>query len=205
MIFDPRQRRAALHNFLVTHKIRPYPLVQAAGLSESVVRGYLAGRSSSITDKNYEKLAEAASALLGRRVTADELRGEITQRTDLAIDAYLGTDSTILDYSGTEPVRYVKAPDDLADGGALMVKDSAGLPMFEAGDVLIWAKPDSDVTPALGKIAVVQIKNGPRVLRRLMRGRGRYRYHLLAINSSTPPLEDRLVLSVAPIVWVRRA
>lgn len=76
MAFDPEQRRAALRSFLGDNKeLNPGLWETTAGLGEGTLRKFLKGKTETLTDKTYEKLADAASHVLGRLVLPHELQG----------------------------------------------------------------------------------------------------------------------------------
>ena len=86
-----------------------------------------------------------------------------------------------------------------------IVEGMAGKPLFCAGDVLFIGREIRELETFIGKEAVVQIKDGPRLVRRVLHGTRRGRYHLLGISDATPPLEDQAIAAAAHIEWVRRA
>lgn len=76
MAFDPEQRRAALRTFLADHKeLNPGLWETTAGLGEGTLRKFLKGRTETLTDKTYERLADAASSVLKRSILPHELQG----------------------------------------------------------------------------------------------------------------------------------
>jgi hypothetical protein len=76
MAFDPEQRRSALRSFLKDHeKLNPGLWETTAGLGEGTLRKFLKGRTETLTDKTYERLADAASHVIGRSVLPQELQG----------------------------------------------------------------------------------------------------------------------------------
>lgn len=81
--YDSAQRRDALRKFLEANKFSVLQWTKAAGLTESSLRHFLAGRSRSLGDETYEKLARAASELVGHPVSASELRGELPPRVPI--------------------------------------------------------------------------------------------------------------------------
>lgn len=82
------KKRRAIEAFLRATGLKPFPLAKAAGVSEGTVRNFLDGRSETLTDRTYEKLAAGASKLLGRPVRAAELRGEVhLESSDVEVQA----------------------------------------------------------------------------------------------------------------------
>ncbi len=105
--YDPAKRREALRTFIEREKLSVLGWTKKAGLTESSVRHFLAGRSDSLNDKTYESLAYAASRHLNRPVSANELRGEQVNKIP------------IVDITGMARYGRLRAPspalDDFAD------------------------------------------------------------------------------------------
>ncbi len=64
--YDPEDARRALRAYLATKKERLAPWCQRAGISESAVRGFLRGRSQSLSGRTLERLAQADGVEIGR-------------------------------------------------------------------------------------------------------------------------------------------
>lgn len=200
MSADARQRRAALLAFMTAHNLNPWPWTQASEVANSALAGFLAGRSDTMTDKTYVKLASGASDLLGRRVSVAELHGEKPApqlQVRHAVDP-MGEVVTL-----TQPFESVDAPPHLAGGQAVIVRADTPAAGWDAGDVLFAGSALQDVTPLLGHLALVQVKEGPMLVRKILKGSRRHRYHL--IGSGASMLVDRAVAWAAPIRWIRKA
>ena len=90
-------------------------------------------------------------------------------------------------------------------GDALLVSDNAAAPAFEAGDMLWPGKARRDVGELIGRIVVVQLADGSRLVRRLLRGSHPDRFDLQAVNAAGALQADQTVIEAAPIRWIRKA
>lgn len=76
MAVDTDHRRSAMRAFLQNHKTLNANLWERrAELGEGTLRKYLEGKTKTLTGQTYDKLKEAASDLLGRKVQLYELDG----------------------------------------------------------------------------------------------------------------------------------
>lgn len=71
-----KRARAALQAFMDANGLNPFGWARASNIGDGTVRSYLDGRSRSMSDRTYNKLAQGAAKLLKRPVAAAELRGE---------------------------------------------------------------------------------------------------------------------------------
>jgi len=62
MAYDPENLRQSIRAFMAARGLRTAPWCRCAGVQESALRGFLAGRSRSLTIETMAKLAEAANA-----------------------------------------------------------------------------------------------------------------------------------------------
>lgn len=103
MTYDPEVRRTVLRDFMKVNGLREQPWEIAAGVGQGTIRAFLKGRTKSLTDKTYEKLAQGASKVLGAKVFARELRGEVLA-PDLSITVPRHVPSTSGDRETTEEI-----------------------------------------------------------------------------------------------------
>ena len=205
---DPDQRRRALKAFQATYLLRTFPWCKAARVAESTLRGFLNGDQDSLGDRNYEKLAAAASELLvekrqGKPVTAAELRGE--QPTALVkIEAYVGAGAEIRPIDGDHLGEWLEAPPFGQPLSAALVRGDSALPMFEDDDVLFYPAPRRALVGLIGRVVIADLQDGRRLVKRLQRGQKPGRWHLLSINPASPMIENVAIDAAAPIAWVRR-
>lgn len=187
------------------HKLRPYPWTQESNVANSALVSFLKSTdpNKTLTDRTYERLAVGAAKILGRRVNAAELRGEAPP-PEARVVSFIGAGAEVFPVAGDETIEWVDAPPGFA-GEALIVRGDSGLPMYEPGDVLFATTRHEDPSRYLGRIVVVQVaREGPRLLKKLLKGSRKNRYHLLSVNPAAGMLEDQALEWVAPIDWVRK-
>ena len=205
MSFDPEQRRAALNAFIRAHSLKVLPWCTAAGLNEASLRGFLAKRTRSLSDETYVLLADAATELLARAVTAAELRGELPRTVEVPLRHYVGAGDEVHIIDGDEAIDYVEAPPGYAKGSAAVVRGESMRPTYDPGDLLFFRRRESP--PAFKDLplrpVIVQVKDGRLLVKKLLPGTKRGRYHLLSVNPLTPVIQDQVVESIARIGWIK--
>ena len=204
MSTTPDQHRRALHNWLTVHRISGSRLSLESGLSRAFVSAFLNGHSDRLISSNWTKLAEGASRLIARTVTVGELQGDFDQAQHIEIRFKAGAGAEIHKIDGDGGFADTIAPPGFV-GTACMVVGDSGLPMFEPGDVLFIAPGEKPSDRMLGKVMVVRVKDGPELVKRVLRGSRKGRYDLQSINPGSPTLPDRALAEVAAIRWIRRA
>ena len=207
MAFDPIQRRAALKQFLKDNKkLKVFPWSERADLAEATLRGFIAGRSRTLSDETYEKLAEAASQILERPVNAAMLRGEKPWTAEIQVLGYVGAGDEILRSAVDGGLGGEPAPPGYEDGGAAIVRGDSMRPVFDDGDILFFRSQEPPIgKPIPKRPVIVQVRGGPLYVKRILAGSKRGLFHLLSINPVMPVLEDRPVESIARIGWVKPA
>jgi len=209
MPLDPNQRRHALRRFMTTHKLKVFPWCKAAGVGEATVRGFLKGEQDSLGDRTYEKLAAAATEMdlalrEGRPVSAAELRGD-TAPAQIRIESYVGAGAEVRPIDGDLLDDWEDAPPSPGlPLQAAKVRGDSGEPMFEDGDVLFYSEPTKQIARLAGEVAIVQLEDGRRLVKRLQRGQRPRTWHLVSINPTSKMIENALVETAAPILWVKR-
>lgn len=78
MDFDPEQRRAALKGFMSRATLKASPWEAESGLGEGTLRKFLDGKTDTLTDRTYAKLAAGASRLTGKIVSILDLQETLT-------------------------------------------------------------------------------------------------------------------------------
>jgi phage repressor protein C with HTH and peptisase S24 domain len=204
MSSQAERRRRALMNWLVVHSISASALSLAAGMSRAFLSSHSNDYSSDMKVSSWEALAAGASKLTGRTVTVGELQGDFDQPQHIEIAFKAGAGAEIFKVDGDGGFGDTVAPPGFV-GTACMVVGDSGVPMFEPGDVLFIAPAEKPSERILGKVMVVKIKDGPEMVKRVMRGSRKGRYDLQSINPGSPSLPDRALDEVAHIRWVRRA
>ncbi|MGQ3297723.1 S24/S26 family peptidase [Reyranella sp.] len=208
MPYDSEQRRQALRNFMKTHNLQPKAWARAAGLSESALWPFLGKKvnpTEALTDDTYEALADAASELLDTRIRAAQLRDEAPWTADIRIESYVGAGDEVQMIGVDGGLGTTAAPPGYEGGGAVIVRGDSMQPVFNSGDLLFFQKrePPSVANPA--KPLIVEVRGGPLYVKKVLKGSKRGHFHLLSINPNTPVLQDRPVMSIAKIGWVKPA
>jgi len=195
-------RRRALQAFIDRYEIEVQTWTNLSGLSESVVRHFLADRSQSMSDRTYSLLADGASQLpqlQGRRVTAAELRGELPVVRMVPLSSRVGAGERVYNFDGDSPLEHVAVPMGVDATEAIEVDGDSMRPLYGPRDTLFPAPQSREFGRFLGKIVVVQVKNGPRLVKQLMRGSRKDRFNLVSINPAHAVIEDQPLEWVAPI------
>ena len=106
---------------------------------------------------------------------------------------------------GDEPLDYTDGPPGYAMGAAVIVRGESMRPTFDPGDMLFFRiredPPAFKDLPA--RAVIVQVKDGPLYVKKLLPGTKRGRYHLLSVNPQMPLLQDQPVESIARIEWIK--
>jgi len=205
MSFDPVQRRNALKAFAKVHSLKVFPWTKAAGLSEATLRGFLAARTRTLSDETYVQLAEAASEILGRTISAGELRGEMPRAVEVPLRHYVGAGDEVHIIDTEDAIDYVEAPPGYAKGSAAVVRGESMRPTFDDGDMLFFRKREDP--PAFKDMplrpVIVEVLDGALYVKKMLPGTKRGRFHLLSVNPLTPVLQDQAVESIARIGWIK--
>jgi phage repressor protein C with HTH and peptisase S24 domain len=192
--------RKALTAFMESRGLVRTTWCKASGVSESSVRWFLSGRTRSLNDATYRKLAA------NQNVPVAVLRGEeIALTRTLPIRSYVGAGAEVIPFDDDPPIDTVALPDwsDLASEGYVVRGDSMR-PMFHDGDVLFPQRYASSPDRHVGGIVLVELKDGRRLVKKLMRGARSGRWTLLSVNPDEPPLQDQQVVRAAGIPFVKR-
>ncbi len=171
------------------------------GLSEVTYRSHENGvRALTLpAAKRYAKLLKRDFAWL---LTGQEPAA--APAPELPLFGYAGAGAQVFPFDGnTDPVDYVPAPPDLERGAAVIVKGDSMLPRFADGDTLYFDRGQTPIEFAIGRECVVQVENGPVLVKRVERGTRKGRFHLMSINPAVPTLEDQRLTWAAEIRWTR--
>lgn len=206
MPYNPEQRRQALQSFIDANNLQPKAWAREAKLSESALWPFLRGKKTkALGDDTYEALADAATDLLGRRVSSGELRGEPPAHVEIPVAHYVGAGDEVHIIDGDGSFDYIEAPPGFAKGAAAIVRGDSMRPTFDPGDMLFFRRrePPPPMKELPLRPVIVQIKNGPLMVKKLLPGTKRGRFHLISVNPLTPPLQDQPVESIARIGWIK--
>lgn len=174
-----------------------------ADLSEATVRGFLHGRTRTLGDETYELLAAAASSLLDRNISAAELRGDLAFPVSVPIRHYVGAGDEVYPVDGDGNIDYVDAPPGFEKGQAFVVRGDSMRPVYDDADVLFCRRREPPPSDPTKRAVIVEVKDGPLLVKKLLPGTRKGRYHLLSINPVTAVLADRPVVSIGRIGWVK--
>lgn len=208
MVKDPynaEARRRVLRGFVDRNKFKIQTWTNASDLSEAGLRNFLEGRSDSMSDRTYAKLAAGASKLLGRKIDASALRGDPPPHVEIPIHHYVGAGDQVHVIEGDDAFDYTEAPPGFENGGAGIVRGESMLPIFEPGDVLFWRHLERPPTEPSKRAMIVKVVDGPLYVKKLLPGTKKGLYYLLSVNPNTEVLRDLPVEAVARIGWVKPA
>lgn len=204
--YNADARRRVLQGFLDRNRLKVQTWTKAAGMSESVVRHFLEGRSESMSDRTYARLAAGATKLLERAIDPSALRGDPPPAAEVPIHHYVGAGDQVFPIDGNDDaIDYTEAPPGYQDGGAAIVRGESMRPLFEPGDIVFWRRLERPPTEATKRAVIVQVKDGPLLLKKVLPGTKKGFYYLLSLNPTTPVMNDQPVEAIARIGWVRPA
>ena len=192
---------AALKRFMEAHGLKPHPWAQAAGLRSSTLYNFLSGKSLSLSGDTLERLAKAAGA------TVDEiLSGEKTNKQAQGPDVWIRFSVGVFGrlFEMEKPVQVQRpagVPPEVEVVAARV--DGDGLHPIPGGWVVYYEAKPRDPEALIGKLCVVQVAGGQRLIREIRRGPNSGLYTLLSWTAS--PMEQvevqaaHLVISISQI------
>lgn len=197
---ESEKRRRALKAYIDANGIKILPWATAAGVSEAAVRLFIKGRTESLNETTYRKLATAAE------VTVAELLGEYTPPVELPLWGYAGAGEKVHTFEGGDhpALETVDAPPGMKNGAAVIVRGDSMLPRMRNGDVLFFEMQESPPQTLLSEECVVRLADGTMLVKSLARGTKRNRFHLVSINPKVAVMKDQAVAWASPIQWIRR-
>lgn len=196
-------RRRVLQAFIDRNKIKVQTWTNASGMSESVVRHFLAGRAESMSDRTYARLAAGAAKILERPVDPSALRGDPPPHIEIPIHHYVGAGDQVHLIDDVGAFDYTGAPPGFEAGAAGIVRGDSMRPIFEPGDVLFWRHLERPPADPPKRAVIVKVKDGPLFVKKLLPGTRKGHYYLLSLNPNTPPMHDQPVEAIARIGWVK--
>lgn len=183
--YDEEALRHALQRFMEVRALNPFAWARAADVSDNALRNFLNRRSHTLTDKTLQKLAAAANA------TVAEISGHAPHDMEIPILGKAGAGDVVVMFDDEqEPIDYLPRR-KLKRPGALIVQGDSMLPRYQDGDIIIFEQDEAPPDRYLGRDCVVALRNNQILLKRLLRGSRRGRYHLASINPTVPPLENQ--------------
>ena len=191
---------AAFKRFMDERGLKPHPWAQAAGLRSSTIYNFLSGKSLSLSSDTLERLAKAAGA------SVDEiLSGE---KTNHRSDAPVLVPYTVGVYGrlfAMDRPMHVQRPAGVpAEVEVVAARiDGDGLHPVPDGWLVYFEAQARDPEALIGKLCVVQVAGGQRLIREIRRGQNPGLYTLLSWSAS--PMEQaqvqaaHLIISIAQI------
>jgi hypothetical protein len=198
MSYDANKRRAALRSFLSDTGLKEYPLEVEAGVGPGTIRAFEGGRTKTMTDETYSKLAAAATKMLGRMVTVAQMQGEGKLST-VPISSRIGAGARVYPIDGDHPLGYVEVPKGVAATEAWQVDGDSMRPLYGPRDLLFPSSKRRDPAALVGRIVGAQIIGGLRTVKVLRRGTRKGRWTLESVNPEHASLEDQQLEWVALI------
>lgn len=149
-------------------------------------------------------LGVSAPELLGRPVSLRPAQ-EVPQTP---IKHYVGAGDEVHLFDGDDAFDETPAPPGFEGdkGAAAIVRGESMRPIYDPGDMLFFRfrfDPPATAKDMPSRPVIVQVKDGPLYVKKLLPGTRKGRFHLLSINPLTAVLQDQLVESFAYIEWVK--
>jgi phage repressor protein C with HTH and peptisase S24 domain len=149
-------------------------------------------------------LGQSAAELLGKPLALRPAQDQ----PETPVAHYVGAGDEVHIIDGDAPVDYTASPPGFERdrGAACIVRGSSMRPIYDPGDMLFFRHrrdPPASAKDIPERAVIVQIKDGPLYVKRLLPGTRKGRFHLLSINPLTPILQDQPVESFAYIEWVK--
>jgi len=174
-------------------------LADAAGYSDHAVISRIERGETGVT---IDKLIDIAEAL---NVSPSELIGESSSRTTPVV-GYVGAGAEVYPIDdhpkgfGFDTVE--SPPGDNRKFVAVIVEGESMYPLYQSGDVLFYTRDGfSELDRCWGKACVVQITDGPMLVKTLQRGSETNMFNLISFNA--PPKENIALDWAARVAWVK--
>lgn len=204
MGYSKKDALAALAAFQKANSLKDFPWEKASKVGEGTLRRFRDGPNRSMSTETYEKLAAGATLLLGRDVTAAEIRGEIEPPALVPVRSFVGAGEEIFPIEGDEPIDRVPAPPGMKEAEATEVRGRSMIPLYHNGDLLFHRRIESDPARYKDEVVVAQVQNGKRYVKLILPGTKKGLFHLVSVNPAFAPLEDQKLAWVGPIEWVHK-
>lgn len=116
----------------------------------------------------------------------------------------VGAGDQVFPISGDAPLGYIKSPPGFEDGGAVAIRGDSARPLYDDQDLLFykaWEPPPTSPRHIPIRPVIVELVDGRSLLKRLMPGTKKGRFHLVSINPAVPPIYDVEIKAIAHIGW----
>jgi hypothetical protein len=198
MSYNPAAKRRALSEFIRSNHLSEYRLEKAARIGQGTIGKFVKGVTLSMTDESWVKLAAGAMELLGRRVTVEELMGEMIG--PVPITSRIGAGEQVHPVQMDLPLGYVSPPPGVMTTEAWQVDGDSMRPLYGPRDLLFPGRHRREPSQLVGRIVAAQVANdGPRCVKLLMRGSRKDRWNLQSVNPAHRTMEDMQLEWVALI------
>ena len=144
---------------------------------------------------------DASAPAVAENASSQTARGH-----SVPLFGYVGAGAEIHPFEDPSALEQVEAPGTLsADGSALQVHGDSQLPAFADGDLIFYdrRRQGADIRHLIGLPCVVQVHNGPLLLKRPVPGARRHVWTLLSHNAE--PILDQQLEWAAFVEWHRIA
>jgi transcriptional regulator with XRE-family HTH domain len=191
----------ALKRFMETQGLKPHPWAQAAGLRSSTLYNFLSGKSLSLSGDTLERLAKAAGSTVDE-ILSGEKTNNIKRGSPVSVPYTVGVYGRLFEMDRPLQVqRPAGVPDEVEVLAARI--DGDGLHPVPGGWLVYFEALPRDAETLIGKLCVVQVAGGQRLIREIRKGQNPGLYTLLSWSAS--PMENaqvqaaHLVISIAQI------
>jgi len=173
-----------------------------APVSQQVVQHLVSGRST--TSKHLPALAEALDASLewlatGRHGPRNRSTGK--RRVEALLVGKVGAGSEITRFDDGTALAGIEPPPGLDAPNVAEISGDSQYPLQEGWLIFYGAEHQGVAEDCLGKLCVVQVKDGPTLLKTLKRGSRKGLFRLESWNA--PPREDVKLLWAARVLDIR--
>lgn len=116
---------------------------------------------------------------------------------------FVGAGQQVFPFDGDPPLRNLPPPPGMTGGIAVEVRGDSMLPVYRPGDRL-YAQPVPTLDDRIvNRDCVVDVKDGPRLVKRVRRGTRRNTWRLFSYGTLEES-EDLRLTAAAVVSWVRR-
>lgn len=122
----------------------------------------------------------------------------------IGLIGYIGAGESIYPFDDEQAFDQLPAPPGMLGGKAAIVRGASMLPVYRDGDILYFDAEAKAHADAIGRDCMVQIVDGPRQIKRVLRGGKRNTFRLFSYATHSESDDVKLEWA-APVLWVQRA
>lgn len=123
-----------------------------------------------------------------------------TERT-VPIIGYVGAGERVFNFDDAAEIDRTEAPPDDTEMVAVIVRGESMLPRYSGGTLLFYTPTDHVADDCLGRACVVQIEDGPTLVKTLRKGSSPGLYRL--VSTRAPEIEDAKLSWAARVRWAK--